>query len=107
MRQDHHAEYVRARAKRSPTFRRAYQRNLRQVDLAILVIQMREAAGLSQAELAKRIGTSQPTIARLENADYTAHSLKTIEKIASACGVSLKLQARKAPKLKLEVPLVA
>jgi transcriptional regulator with XRE-family HTH domain len=107
MRRDHHAEYVRDRAKRSPKFRRAYQRSLLHVDLAILVIQMREAAGFSQAELAKRIGSSQPAIARLENAEYTSHSLKTIEKIAAACGVTLKLQAQKAPKLKLEVSLVA
>ena len=105
MKRDHHAEYVQERMKRSARFRRAYQRSLRQVDLAILVNQMREAAGMSQAELAKRISTSQPVIARLEDADYTAHSLKTIEKIAEACGVTLTLHAAKKPKLELEVSL--
>jgi ribosome-binding protein aMBF1 (putative translation factor) len=105
MKRDHHAEYVQERTKRSARFRRAYRRSLRQVDLAILVCQMREAAGLSQAELAERIGTAQPVIARLEDADYTAHSLKTIEKIATACGVTLTLHAAKKPKLELEVSL--
>jgi len=106
MKQDQHGEYVRERMKRGDGFRRAYARYGRQIDLAILVAQMREAAGFSQAELAKRIGTAQPVIARMENADYTGHSLKMLEKIADACGVELKLRAQKKPKLELEVSLV-
>lgn len=104
---DEHQKYVQERMKRSPRFRRSYARYGRQVDLALLVCKMREAAGLSQAQLAARAGTTQSVIARLEDAEYTAHSLKTIEKIAAACGVELSLSARKAPKLKLEIPLVA
>lgn len=107
MKRDEHEQYVQKRMARSPRYRRAYARYGRQVDLAILVCKMREGAGLSQAQLAERIGTSQPTIARLEDADYTGHSLKIIEKIAAACGVELKLRARKGPKLKLDIPLVA
>ncbi len=106
MKRDQHAEYVAGRMKRSVGFRRAYARYGRQIDLAILVAQMREAAGLSQAELARQIGTAQPVIARMENADYTGHSLKMLEKIADACGVELKLHAQKKPKLELEVSLV-
>jgi len=106
MKRDHHRDYVQARMKRSARFRRAYRRSLRKVDLAILVAQMREAAGLSQAELAARIDTAQPVIARLENAEYGGHSLKMLEKIATACGVTLKLHAQKKPKLELEVALV-
>lgn len=106
MRGDHHSEYVRARMKRSARFRHAYRRSLHKVDLAILVAQMREAAGFSQAELAARIDTAQPVIARLENAQYEGHSLKMLEKIAAACGVSLKLHAQKKPKLEMEVALV-
>lgn len=106
MKRDHHREYVRERMKRSARFRHAYRRSLHQVDLAILVAQMREAAGLSQAELAARIDTAQPVIARLENAEYEGHSLKMLEKIATACGVTLKLHALKKPNLELEVALV-
>jgi len=46
-------------------------------------------------------------IARLEDAKYTAHSLQTIEKIAAACGVALKLHAQKKRDLDLEVSLVS
>ena len=106
MKRDHHREYVEERSKRSPRFRRAYRRTLHKVDLAILVAQMREAAGLSQSELAARIGTSQPVIARLENAAYQGQSLKMLEKIAAVCGVTLTLRARRRPDLELEVALI-
>ena len=106
MKRDHHREYVRNRMKRSPAFRRAYRRTLHAVDLAILVAQMREAAGYSQAQLAARIDTVQPVIARLENAEYEGHSLRMLGKIAAACGVTLKLRAQKKPGLELEVALV-
>ena len=106
MKRDHHKEYVRGRMKRSARFRRTYRQSLHKVDLAILVAQMREAAGLSQAQLAARIDTAQPVIARLENAEYQGHSLKMLEKIAAACGVTLKLHAQKKPNLELEIALV-
>ncbi len=107
MKRDQHEEYVRNRTARSPRFRRAYENYSRQADLAILVCKMREAAGLSQAQLAERVGTSQPAIARLEDGEYTGHSLKILEKIAAACGFQLRLRARRGPKVTLEIPLVA
>ena len=107
MKHDAHREAVEARSRRSPRYRRAYARHLRRIDLAMLVREMRDSAGLSQAKLGERAGTTQSVIARLEDAEYTAHSLKTIEKIAAACGVTLKLHAQKKPKLELEVSLVS
>jgi ribosome-binding protein aMBF1 (putative translation factor) len=105
MKQDLHAKYVQERMKRSGRYRRAYARHGRRIDLAMLVREMRHAAGLSQAALADRVGTTQSVIARLEDAEYAAHSLKTIEKIAAACNVTLSLHAQKRPDLKLEVTL--
>lgn len=105
MKQDQHAQFVQERMKRSARYRRAYARHGRRIDLAMLVREMREAASMSQTELAERAGTTQSAIARLEDAEYTAHSLQTIEKIAAACGVELKLHAQKKPKLELEVSL--
>jgi len=52
--------------------------------VAQLIYDARTAAGLTQAQLAERIGTSQPTIARLENADYEGHSLAMLQRIAAA-----------------------
>jgi putative transcriptional regulator len=56
--------------------------------LAESLRRMREIAGLSQAEMAKRLGISQPTLNRLENASQNA-TLKTLSQLCRAlrCGV--------------------
>lgn len=91
---------------RSRPYRAAFQKTLHQIDLALLVREMRDGAGLTQTELAKRVGTTQSVIARLEDAEYTGHSLSMLERIATACGVSLKLHAEKKPDFDREVALV-
>jgi transcriptional regulator with XRE-family HTH domain len=79
---------------------------LQQIDLALLVREMREDAGFTQTELAKRVGTTQSVIARLEDAEYAGHSLTMLERIAAACGVGLRLHAEKKPNFEREVALV-
>jgi len=79
---------------------------LQQIDLALLVREMRENAGFTQTELAKGVGTAQSVIARLEDAEYAGHSLTMLERIAAACGVGLRLYAEKKPNFEREVALV-
>jgi ribosome-binding protein aMBF1 (putative translation factor) len=50
--------------------------------VAQLIYEARTGAGLTQQELANRIGTKQSVIARLEDADYEGHSLSMLQKIA-------------------------
>jgi len=102
---DKHAELVERRARKSANYRRALSRTLQQIDLALLVREMREDAEMTQAELAKKVGTTQSVIARLEDAEYTGHSLTMLERIATACGVALKLRAEKKPHFDREVAL--
>lgn len=65
--------------------------------IAELIHDLREAEGLSQAELAVRIGTSQSTIARLEHFEYTGHNLTLLTRILTALGRDLEIRApRKA-----------
>lgn len=54
--------------------------------VAQAIYDARKEAGLSQRELAKLIGTSHSTIVRLEDADYTGHSLTMLTRIAAALG---------------------
>ena len=51
------------------------------LELSPLIRQLREAAGLTQAELAERIGTTQSVISRLESDDYDGHSLSMLSRI--------------------------
>jgi ribosome-binding protein aMBF1 (putative translation factor) len=106
MKTDSHARKVGERLRRSPRYRAEFQKTLQQIDLALLVREMRDGARWTQSELAKRVGTTQSVIARLEDAEYTGHSLAMLERIAATCGVSLKLRAAKEPDFDREVALV-
>ncbi len=87
-------------------YRKTFGRTLHQIDLVVLVREMREDAGLTQTELAKKVGTTQFVITRLEDAEYTGHSLTMLERIAAVCGVALKLHAEQKPHFDREVALV-
>jgi ribosome-binding protein aMBF1 (putative translation factor) len=106
MKSDRHKEIVGQRARRCATYRKTFAHTLHQIDLALLVREMREDAGLTQTELAKKVGTTQSVIARLEDAEYAGHSLTMLERVAAACGVALKLRAEKKPDFSREVALV-
>jgi ribosome-binding protein aMBF1 (putative translation factor) len=106
MKRDRHTEIVERRLRKSARYRRNFERTLHQIDLALLVREMREEADMTQAALAKRIETTQSVIARLEDAEYTGHSLAMLERIAAVCGVALKLHAEKKPDFDREVALV-
>jgi ribosome-binding protein aMBF1 (putative translation factor) len=102
---DRHREITGQRARKSATYRKAFARSLQQIDLAVLIREMREAAGFTQAELAAKVGSTQSVIARLEDAEYTGQSLQMLERIATACGVALRLHAEKKPHWDREVAL--
>lgn len=55
-----------------------------------IVAEARRRAGISQAELAKRSGTSQPAIARYERG-RSLPSLITLYRIVRACGLDLRV----------------
>jgi ribosome-binding protein aMBF1 (putative translation factor) len=61
------------------------------VRVARMVYEARTRAGLTQAQLAELIGTKQPVIARLEDADYEGHSLSMLQRIAEALGQRLEV----------------
>ena len=54
------------------------------MDVADQIYNLRLGAGLTQKELAARIGTTASVISRLENADYEGHSLSMLRRIAKA-----------------------
>ena len=77
-----------------PAVKREYDRLGPQFEIATELIRARVRAGLSQSELAARMGTSQSAIARLESGQ-SLPSTKTLLRFAEATGseVELKLTA--------------
>lgn len=53
-------------------------------DVAVQLAALREKAGLSQRELARKLKTSQQQISRLESPGYEGHSLSTLRRVAKA-----------------------
>jgi ribosome-binding protein aMBF1 (putative translation factor) len=74
-----------------PEFRREYERLAPEYEIATELIRARLRAGLSQAELAARMGTSQSTIARLESGQ-TLPSTKTLLRFAEATGSKVEVR---------------
>jgi len=61
-------------------------------EIARMVRRARTSAGLSQAKLAERAGTSQPALARYETG-AALPTLPTLERLLAACGRRLQIRA--------------
>ena len=60
-------------------------------ELPVLLVRARIAAGLSQAELASRLGLQEQQIQRYESTRFEAASLARLQELAKALGVSTDL----------------
>jgi ribosome-binding protein aMBF1 (putative translation factor) len=69
-----------------------YERFLADSEVASMLYRARTEAGLSQRELAKRVGTTASVICRLEDADYAGHSLAMLRRIAAAVGKRVEVR---------------
>jgi DNA-binding XRE family transcriptional regulator len=72
-----------AREMKKPRFAAVFQKELSRNKLAEQIAVLRESQGWTQAELARKVGTTQSGIARLENPNYRNYSLKMLEKVAT------------------------
>jgi ribosome-binding protein aMBF1 (putative translation factor) len=76
----------------SPGLKRLTEEARINAAVAQLIYDARQKAGLSQAELAERIGSKQAVISRLEDADYDGHSLTMLQRIAAALGKAISIE---------------
>jgi ribosome-binding protein aMBF1 (putative translation factor) len=60
-------------------------------EVAMEIFDLRQKAGLTQKQLADKIGTKQSVISRLEDADYRGHSLEMLRRIAEALNCRLEV----------------
>ena len=79
-----------AKWRKDPAYRGAYAALDEEFTLAEALIEARSTADISQEEIAKRMHTSQPSVARLEGGKGNP-SLNTLRKYARATGTRLKI----------------
>jgi transcriptional regulator with XRE-family HTH domain len=84
---------------KEPGFKRGYEALDDEFSLASQLIEARVRAGLTQAEVAERMGTSQSTIAHLEGGGAQP-SLSTLRRFAKATGARVRVTLEAKPESK-------
>lgn len=83
-------EYLKKELK-NPRFKKGFEEEKRRLDLGHQIFLARERVGMTQGELAKRIGTRQSNISRLEQGNYN-FTVEMLEKIARALDFKLRIE---------------
>lgn len=89
-----------ARALARPAVKKAYDELDEEFAFLDEVLKARAEAGLTQAEVAARIGTTQSAIARLESAEARhSPSIATLQRYAKALGYKLQIRLVKGGRV--------
>lgn len=83
-----------ARQMADPAFRRTYEDEAAKKDLWLALVEARQAANLTQAELARRLGVSQAQVARIEKRGYDSYTLNTLRRYVAALGAGFSVEVR-------------
>ena len=86
-------ENVKAELMRDAEFQKEYERLRPRYEVISQLIQARKEQNLTQAELAKRVGTQKSNISRLESGNYNP-SLDFLIKVVHCLGKDLQIQIR-------------
>lgn len=79
-----------------PAFVSEYKASKPFAELTMQIIRARYDAGLTQKQLAEKIGTRQSVVSRIESFDYGGMSLRTLQRIAEALGLEVDIQLKRA-----------
>ena len=81
----------------NPAVRQAYEEETKVLSIGMLLAKQRKRKGMTQAELAKKIGTSTPQLSRTERRPENVN-MRTLIRYAEAVGMNLdvRLVAKKA-----------
>jgi DNA-binding XRE family transcriptional regulator len=91
-----------------PEYRQVYEEEAAKSELWLQLVEARQAAGLTQAELANRLGVTQSQVARIEKRGYDAYTLTTLRRYVQALGegFSLEIQVHRPDEEALQRQLV-
>lgn len=82
--------------KQDPSLKEEFEKADQAWDIAFQIFDLRQKLRLTQKQLAGLVGTKQSNIARIESADYTSYTLKTLEKVTKA--LKARLEVRIVPQ---------
>jgi transcriptional regulator with XRE-family HTH domain len=74
-----------------PDFAQRFKQAGEAWDVALQIAALREKAGLSQRDLARKLKTSQQQISRLESPSYEGHSLSMLRRVARALSARVRV----------------
>jgi len=83
-------QQLKERALQKPKVHQEYEALAEEFEFIGALLKMRAAAGLTQDELARRMGTKKSNISRLEKGG-TNPSWGTLKRYANACGFELSM----------------
>ena len=76
---------------RDPAFAARFRQAGEGWDVALQLAALRQHAGLSQKDLARKLKTSQQQISRLESPGYEGHSLSMLRRVAKALNARVRV----------------
>ena len=76
---------------KDPKIKKQYHAAGKQLEIAYQILQLRKKQGISQTELAKKIGTTQSNVARIEAGQQNV-TTETLQKIATAFRRDLRIE---------------
>jgi transcriptional regulator with XRE-family HTH domain len=76
---------------KDPDFAERFKRAGEAWDVALQLAALREKAGLSQKDLARKLKTSQQNISRIESPSYEGHSLTMLRRVADVLGATIRV----------------
>src|SRR3989442_11415201 len=88
---------------RDPDFAERFKRAGEAWDVALQIAALREQAGLSQKDLARKLKTSQQQISRLESPSYEGHSLSMLRRVARVLHARVRVVLETDPTSKTSV----
>lgn len=75
----------------NPEYRAIYEQEAAKKELWLQLVEARQKARLTQAELARRLGVSQAQVARMEKRGYDAYTLNSLRRYVQALGEGFSL----------------
>jgi ribosome-binding protein aMBF1 (putative translation factor) len=73
-------------------WKKGFEEECIKLSIAEGIARVRKKAGLTQKELAEKIGSSASAMSRYENSNYDRYEVQTLLKIANACGSQLHIR---------------